>query len=129
MKKILGSPVKFPNGDTAPISKGVQANNLVFTSGQLGLTDQGALAEDNIEGQLRQAIINVESVLNESGCGLQDVIKITAWLTDPSDFARFNHVYAEYFGNCPPARSTVVSSLLIPGARVEIEAIALVPAT
>lgn len=77
-----------------------------------------------MSAQTRQAIANLQAVLAEAGATLADVAKTTVWLTDLSNFAEFNAVYAEAFGDSLPARSTVTSALAIPGALVEIEAIA-----
>ena len=108
-----------------PLSKCTIANGFIFVSGQIGLSKQGTLVAGGIAEQTRQAIKNIEVVLKDNDCNLHQVIKTTIWLTDGADFAEFNTTYEECFGPPPfSARSTVISSLLIPGARVEIEAIA-----
>jgi 2-iminobutanoate/2-iminopropanoate deaminase len=108
-----------------PLSPVVQHNDLLFLSGQLGFTSPGVLVEGGIEAQTRQAIANIETVLAANGSDLSQIIKSTIWLTRKSDFPAFNTVYASHFEpGCYPARSTVVSDLLIDGALVEIEVIA-----
>lgn len=111
-----------------PLSPARRAGDLVFTSGQLGRDGDGRIVEGGIEAQTRQAIANLVSALAAEGCTPADVVKATAWLTDP-DFAQaFNGVYRETFGAPYPARSTIVSGLLASGALIEIEAIAHRPA-
>ena len=74
--------------------------------------------------QTRQAMDNLKAVLEAHGAGFEQVVKVTAWLTDPADFAEFNKAYAAYFDGPYPARSTLVGGLVAPGAAVEIEALA-----
>jgi 2-iminobutanoate/2-iminopropanoate deaminase len=102
----------------------VVAGDLVFLSGQLGFGPGGALAEGGIEGQTRATLANVEAVLKTIGLGLGDIVKATVFITRSEDFALFNQTYADVFGDHKPARSTVVTGLAVPGAVVEIEAIA-----
>jgi 2-iminobutanoate/2-iminopropanoate deaminase len=98
--------------------------NLLFCSGALGVDEKFKLVEGGVGAQTRQAIFNLQEVLAEAGATLADVAKTTVWLTDLANFAEFNAAYAEAFGDDLPARSTVTSALAIPGALVEIEAIA-----
>jgi len=107
-----------------PLSQMRVAGPFRFLSGQLGFVSPGVLAEGGIEGQTRQAIANITSLLEAEGLSLNHVVKSTVWLTDAANFADFNAVYAAAFGTPYPARSTVVSSLVVPGALVEIEVIA-----
>lgn len=124
MVEIIGEPIKLPDGTVIPISQGVAANGFLFLSGQLGLREGFSLAGEDIESQTAQALENLKAQLTAGGVDVSRVVKVTAWITDPADFAGFNKVYASVFGAAPPARSTVVSGLLIPGAKVEIEAVA-----
>lgn len=112
---------------TLPLSAGVAANGFVFLSGQLGTTPDFRLAGDDIESQTRQALENVRGLLAEAGCTLADVVKANAFLTEAPLSTGFNKVYAEFFPEAPPARSTVVCGLLLPGALVEIEVVAARP--
>ena len=110
-----------------PYSQAVRIGNLVFTSGQIPLTPEGELVQGGIEEQTHQVFRNLQAVLAEAGCGLQDVVKATVFLKDMNEFAAFNAVYASYFGNHKPARSTVEVARLPRDVRVEIELIAAVP--
>jgi 2-iminobutanoate/2-iminopropanoate deaminase len=118
---IIGGPLKLADGRVLPLSKAIRAGGFVFLSGQLGLTAEGKLAGPDIAAQTRQALENIKALLAEAGCGLGAIVKTTVWLTDTADFATFNPVYAEYFPERPPVRSTVCSALVLPGACVEIE--------
>jgi len=107
-----------------PLSAARVAGDLVFTSGQLARGEDGAIVAGGIEAQSACALANLVRVLAENGCEPADVVKVTAWLTDPSHGAAFNAAYVRVFAEPYPARSTVVSALLAPDALVEIEAIA-----
>lgn len=109
-----------------PFSKAVRAGDFVYVSGSVGFDANNKLVTGGIEPETRQVMENIKSVLAEAGCTLDDVVKCTAWLDDPRDFGFFNKVFREYFGDSPPARSTVRSELMI-DAKVEIEAIAYKP--
>lgn len=102
----------------------VEANGLVFLSGQLAFGAGGKFSESDVTGQTEQVLANVQSVLGTLGLTLSDVIKTTVWLTQASDFPAFNETYARIFGEVRPARSTVISGLAHPLALVEIEVIA-----
>ncbi|MDR2418347.1 MAG: RidA family protein [Treponema sp.] len=107
-----------------PYSQALVSGNLVFTSGQLGLTPEtGVLAGSSIEEQTEQVISNLKAVLEAAGSSLDKVIKTTCFLADMNDFTAFNAVYAKYFPS-KPARSTVAVRQLPKNALVEIEAIA-----
>jgi 2-iminobutanoate/2-iminopropanoate deaminase len=109
-----------------PYSVAIRAGNLVFTSGQLGLDPQtGNLIPGGIETETRQALTNIQHVLEDSGSSLQMVIKTTVFLKDMADFPRMNAVYAGFFPENPPARSTVQVAALPKNGSVEIEAVAL----
>ncbi|MFN3388703.1 MAG: RidA family protein [Allosphingosinicella sp.] len=108
-----------------PLSAARVAGDLIFTSGQLARGDDGAIVAGGIEAQAEQALANLARVLAEEGATARDVVKVTAWLTDASFGPAFNAAYVRMFGAPYPARSTVVSALLAPGALVEVEAIAV----
>jgi len=114
----------LPSGATAPLSPAFAANGLLFLSGQLPFFTDGSLETGSIEAQTRQCLLNIESVLKDQGLDRSAIVKTTIWLTDVADFAGFNAAYAEFFGQTFPARSTVRSDLMLPGARVEIEVVA-----
>lgn len=123
----IGSPPVLPNGAVVPLVPATRVGNFVFCSGALGVDADFKVVEGGVAAQTRQAIANLEAVLAQAGASLSDVAKTTVWLTDLGNFAAFNAAYAEAFGPDFPARSTVTSALAIPGALVEIEAIAALP--
>lgn len=111
-----------------PYSQAVCAGSLVFLSGQIGLTPAGGeMCAADTEAQTRQALVNIEAVLRGAGLDRRHVVKTTVFLVDLADFAAMNAVYADFFGDARPARSTVQAAALPRGARVEIEAIACMP--
>ena len=115
-----------PGGAAAvgPFSQAVVANGFVFTAGQIpaisGLDDQ----PDTFEDQVRQTILNLQSVLEAAGSGLEHVVKVNAYLTDPGRLEDYNRVYSEFFGTARPARTTVCVSLW--GVALEIDCVAVV---
>jgi 2-iminobutanoate/2-iminopropanoate deaminase len=108
-----------------PYSQAVRSGSLVFCSGQIPLDPPtGQLVEGGIEAQTAQVLDNLTAVLAAAGLTLGDVVKTTVFLASMDDFPAVNEVYARYFDEDPPARSTIGVSALPKGARVEIEAIA-----
>ena len=124
-KQIIGGEVVV-GGNRIPLSKAVRAGDYVHLSGQVPLKSDGSVETGSIEAQTRVVMENIKAILGEAGCELSDVVKATAWLSDRADFAGFNRVYAEYFADAPPARSTVESRLMI-DIRVEVEVTAYKP--
>lgn len=109
-----------------PYSAGIKTDHFVFTAGQLGIIPEtGSLIEGGVENETRQSLQNVRNILEAAGSSLDLVVKTTVFLRDMNDFARMNSIYAEFFTENPPARSTVQVAALPKGAAVEIEAIAL----
>jgi 2-iminobutanoate/2-iminopropanoate deaminase len=106
-----------------PYSQGVKVGNLVFTSGQLGLTPAGDLPE-TIEEQTRQALENIQAILKEAGTDMSKVVKTVVYLADVEDFVAMNGVYGEFFAENSPARGTLEAARLPKDALIEIEAIA-----
>lgn len=104
-------------------SPAVAAGSLLFLSGALGFTRDGALSI-GIEAQTRQCLDNLAGILAQHGLGPADIVKTTIWLTNRADFAAFNSAYAGWFGDWAPARSTTIAGLAVDGALVEIEAVA-----
>lgn len=99
--------------------------DLVFASGQLGLDPAtGELVPGGIEAETRQALTNIQHVLEAAGSSLGHVLKTTVFLRDMGDFAKMNAIYAEYFNTNFPARSTIQVAALPKGGAVEIEAVA-----
>ncbi len=110
-----------------PYSQAVSANGLLFTSGQIALTAEGALLEGDVSAQTDQVFANLLAVLEAAACSPSDVIKCTVFLQDLGDFAVVNEIYAEWFGQHRPARACVEVAGLPKGVAVEIEAIAQIP--
>ena len=117
----------YPSHLPYPFAKAVRAGDFVFVSGQLPMGPDGQIVPGSIETQTRQVLENIKAILAETGCQMSDVVKNTIWLEQERDFAGFNKVYAEYFGDNPPARATVGSTLML-DAKLEIEALAYKPA-
>jgi reactive intermediate/imine deaminase len=109
-----------------PYSKAIRAGDFVYLSGQVAFDEGGKLVNGGIEVQTRQTLHNIKTILGIAGCTLDRVIKVNVWLDDARDFGRFNAIYGEVFSNDPPARSTVVSKLVI-DAKIEIDCIAYDP--
>lgn len=110
-----------------PYSVAIRAGELIFISGTLGIHPQtGDLVSGGIEAQTRKALENLANVLEAGGSSLDQVVKTTVFLQDMGEFPAMNNVYASFFSQDPPARSTVEVAALPKGAAVEIEAIALV---
>jgi|FLYN01.1.fsa_nt_gi 2-iminobutanoate/2-iminopropanoate deaminase len=108
-----------------PYSQAIVANGFVFAAGQVAyLPGTRTLAEGGIQGQTRQALNNIKAVLEAAGTSMDKVVKTTVFLSDINNFAAMNEVYATFFGDTPPARSTVQVVLPL-GALIEIEAIAM----
>jgi reactive intermediate/imine deaminase len=119
-------------GQAEPISHytdAVRAGNLLFVSGCIAVDANGRLVGgDDVVEQARQVLRNVGAVLAAAGAGFGDVVKVTVYLTDTGDRAAIDTVRREVFGSARPASTLVeVSALAVPGAKVEIDAVALVP--
>ena len=114
------------NGKQLPIREAYRVGGVLYLSGQLGFDENGAIVGDDIVSQTHQTIANIEAVLSKAGCSRDDIFKATVWLQNIEDFPAFNGVYAEYFGENPPVRSTVRADLMAPGALVEIEVQAVI---
>jgi len=121
--QFLGGTRPGAGGQPLPFSSAVKAGPFVFVSGQVAMGDNGEIVPGGIEAQTRQTLKNVEKALALAGCTLKDVVKSTVWLDDARDFWTFNRVYAEFFSENKPARSTTQATLMI-DAKVEIEVIA-----
>ena len=110
-----------------PYSQAVKIGNIVYTSGQISLDPAtGNLVEGDFSAQARRVFDNLRAVLKQSGAEFGHVIKATVYLTDLGNFQTLNAIYAEYFGEHKPARSTVGVASLPKGAAVEIDLIAVI---
>ncbi len=108
-----------------PYSQAIRTDAHVFASGQLPIDPATGNLPDGIEAQTRQSLANLAAVLEEGGASFATVVKTTVFLKNMNDFAVMNGIYAEYFKDTPPARSTIEVARLPKDALVEIEAIAL----
>lgn len=121
---------KTIHADKAPAAVGpyvhaVQAGNMVFTSGQLGLDPKDGTLPEGIAAQTHQALKNLGAVLEAAGLGYEDVVRTMVFLDNMDDFAVVNEIYAQYFKDAAPARSCVEVARLPKGGLIEIEAIAV----
>ena len=109
-----------------PYSQAARVGNLLFFSGQVGLNpDTGEIAGSGFEAQARQAFENLGAVLAAANCTMGDVVKTTCWVADAASFQEFNELYAEFFPNEPPTRSTPIVALP-KGLLFSVECIAVV---
>jgi 2-iminobutanoate/2-iminopropanoate deaminase len=101
---------------------------MIFAAGQTGIEPAtGDLVPGGVEEQTRQVLTNLQNVIEAAGSSFKHVVRTTVFLRDMNDFAKMNAIYAEYFGENPPARSTIAVAGLPKNGLVEIEAIALIP--
>ena len=122
--------VSTPNAPAAigPYSQAVEANGLVFLSGQIPLDPAtGQMIEGDVSAQTERVMQNLEAVLAAAGCTFADVVRSGIFLADLGDFAKVNEIYGRRFVKDPPARATVQVAALPRGARVEIDMIAAKP--
>lgn len=122
----IGGARTGSGGQHLPFCRATIANGFVFVSGQVAMGDDGEIIAGGIVAETHCCIRNIAAILAEAGCTLKDVVKINVWLDDARDFQAFNRVYAGYFQDALPARACVQSALMV-DAKVEIEAIALLP--
>jgi reactive intermediate/imine deaminase len=113
---------KGAGGQHLPFARAVGAGGWLYVSGQVSMLN-GELVGGSIVAQSQQAIRNLIKILNEAGYGPEHVVRCGVWLDDPRDFSSFNAVFKEYFGEHPPARSCVVSSMVV-DCKVEIDCVA-----
>lgn len=126
MKKVIAT--KQAPAAIGPYSQGIEASGrMIFVSGQIPINPAtGNIEAETIEEQTRQSLTNIQHILEAAGAGMSDVVKTTVLLADIADFVAMNGVYAEFFkGDCP-ARAAFQVAAIPKGARVEIEAIAVV---
>ncbi|QOY52763.1 RidA family protein [Candidatus Sulfurimonas baltica] len=111
-----------------PYSQAVVANGMVYTSGQIALTPEGVMLENDVVIQTKQVLQNLKAVLEEAGSSMDMVVKTTIFIDSMDDFAVINEIYEEAFGSHKPARATVAVKTLPKNALVEIDAVALLNA-
>ena len=126
MKRDIVHTDKAPKA-IGPYSQAIRTETMIYTAGQTGLDPAtGELIGSTVEEQTRQVLINLQNVVEAAGSTLAHVVKTTVFLKDMNDFSKMNAIYAEFFGQNPPARSTVAVAGLPKGGLVEIEAVVLV---
>lgn len=113
---------KGMGGQHLPFARAVQADGWLYVSGQVPMVN-GELVTGNVTVQARQALQNILNILSEAGYAPEHVVRCGVWLEDPRDFQSFNAVFREYFGEHPPARSCVVSSMVV-DCKVEVDCVA-----
>lgn len=122
-KKVIDGP-GMPKV-IGPYSQVVRGGDLLFVAGQPGIDPKtGAIAGDSFEAQARQAFDNLSTVLRAAGSSMDDVVKTTVFLADPTAFGKLNELYAEYFPKNPPVRSTPIVQLP-KGLLISIECVAV----
>ena len=130
LSHVASAEIEYITGDDipalGPYSPATALGNLVFTSGQIAFNAElGKVIDGDISAQTRQALDNLKAVLEASGSSLDHTLRITVYLKNPADFAAMNKVYAEYFPNKKPARTTVPGVEWGPGMLVEVDAVAV----
>ena len=124
MKKIVST--KDAPAAVGPYSQAIRSGSMLFCAGQIPLDPQtGQIVSDDISAQTRRVLENISAVLRAAHLNFGHVVKTTIFLTSMGDFQTVNEIYATYFKDNPPARSTVGVSSLPKGAKVEIEVIAM----
>ena len=122
MKKVIST--KDAPQAIGPYSQAIASNGFLFISGQLGVTPSGEFAGADVKSQAQRSLQNLQAILSEAGLSFENVVKTTIFLADIADFAAVNEIYAEFFKEPYPARSTVAVKTLPKGGLVEIELIA-----
>jgi 2-iminobutanoate/2-iminopropanoate deaminase len=126
MKKKVVQTDKAPKA-IGPYSQAIQAGSFLFVSGQVPLDPKtGELVKGDIGQQTKQALENIKGLLESQNLGMKDVVKVTIFLKNISNFNQVNEIYGTYFPTSPPARSTVEVARLPKDVEIEIEAIALI---
>lgn len=125
MKKQAISTKKAPAA-VGPYSQAIKAGGFLFVSGQIPINPEtGELVTGDIKAQTHQVLKNVKAILEEAGLTMDDVVKATVFISDMDQFAAVNEVYAQYFGDVPPARACVEVARIPKDVGVEVEVIAI----
>ena len=124
-KKVIGTPLII-GGRTLSLSKAIRAGDFIFLTGQIPMINGEPMTTGTIEDQTRVILEDIKATLEEAECKMDDIVKSMIWLRERADFPGFNKIYGDYFPTEPPARSAIVSELLV-DVRVEIEVIAYKP--
>ena len=124
-KEIIGGALVI-GGRTLSLSKAIRAGHFVFITGKIPMSNGEPMTVGTIEDQTKVILEDIKATLKEAKCDMEDVVKSMIWLRERADFPGFNKIYGDYFPKDPPARSAIVSELLV-DVRVEIEVIAYKP--
>jgi len=121
--------VSTPNAPAAigTYSQAVRAGNTLYLSGQIGLDPKTGILVDGVDSQIERVFVNLKAVAEAAGASLADVVKLSVYLTDLSNFARVNETMARFFGQPYPARAVVGVASLPRGALIEADAIIVLP--
>ena len=121
-KTVVESP-RVPR--LGPYSQAIRVGDLIYTAGQVGIDPAtGRVAGDSFIAQARQALVNLRTLLEDAGSGMDAVVKVTCFVTDPAAFSSLNDLFVEFFPSSPPARSTPVVALPR-GLQFSVDAIAV----
>ena len=121
-KTVIGDPVVI-GGRKLSLSRAIKAGDFVFLTGQIPFKDGVPMTVGTIEEQTEVVLTNIGQTLHEAGCNFDNVVKAMVWLRDKKDFPGFDTVYNKFFPIDPPARSAILSDLLV-DVRVEVEVVA-----
>jgi 2-iminobutanoate/2-iminopropanoate deaminase len=125
IERLTPPGVPTPRG---PYSPAVRAGDFLFVSGQVPVNQQTQKIElSDVQGETRLVLSNLKLVLEGAGASIEDVVKCSVFLANAADFAAMNEVYAEFFGEAKPARTTIVCGFAMAGLKVEIDCIAYSP--
>jgi 2-iminobutanoate/2-iminopropanoate deaminase len=125
MKEIIST--SHAPAAVGPYSQATKVGSLVFTAGQIALDPKtGEMVTDSFKNEVTRVLENLRAVLEAADTSMENVLKVTVYVTDLANFGELNEIYGEYFSRSKPARSTVQVAALPKGARVEMDAIAAV---
>jgi reactive intermediate/imine deaminase len=120
--KRYGTGSRGAGDQPLPFARAVEADGWLYVSGQVAM-ENGEIISGGLIPETHKAMQNLIAILHEAGYGVEDVVKVGVWLDDPRDFWTFNKIYASYFGDAPPARSTVQATMMV-DCKIEIDCVA-----
>jgi 2-iminobutanoate/2-iminopropanoate deaminase len=108
-----------------PYSQGIKAGNMLFVSGQGSIDPKtGKMLGEDVETQTRQTMQNIKAIVEASGFSMSDLVKVSIYLKNASDFQKMNEIYRTFFSQNPPTRTTVQTGFVNPSMLIEIDAVA-----